>query len=109
MSTSILAGLLLLATIVPETGRFKIYQNGKKVGSEEFTISPRNGGGYLAEARTELVGESTPITSRMELDAQLNPTSYEYQRGAAAIRITIGKPVSEYVAVTDGKESEIDF
>jgi|SRR5213593_4506698 len=109
MNLAILSTLLLLApAIVPETARFSIYQDGKKIGSEEFTITARRGG-YVAEGRTELAGDPMPITSRLELDDQLNPTSYEYRHGNGTIRVKVSKPTSEYETTTDGKESTTDF
>jgi hypothetical protein len=109
MNLAILSGILMFAaSAIPETAQFTIYQNGKKIGVEEFTISA-HGGGYLAEGRTEMMGDPTPITSRMELDEKLNPTSYEYQRGDGAINVKFAKPTSEYETTSGGKQSTIDF
>jgi hypothetical protein len=108
MTAPILAALLLLAPVTLESGRFTITQNGRRVGTEEFTISAR-GSGYFAEARTQLSGANGTLTSRMELDAKLNPTSYEYSRGSTSIRVKIEQPVSELITVNEGKESSLDF
>ena len=105
----ILTTLLLLApAVVPESARFTIYVDGKKIGAEEFTITARKGG-YIAEGKTQLAEDPMPITSLMELDEQLNPTSYEYKRGAGEIRVKIAKPLSEYATGADGQQSTTDF
>src|SRR5215831_791696 len=107
MNTTIFSLLLLLAPIT-ETSRFNIFQDGKKIGSEEFSITARPGG-YVAEGRTELVGDPVPLTSRMEMDEQLNPTSYEYQHGTGTIRVKVEKPTSELATVDGTQESSTDF
>jgi hypothetical protein len=101
------ATLMLLGPVTLETGRFTITQEGKKVGSEQFTISARRGGGYIAEAKIQLAGDSSVQSSRMELDDKLNPISYEYTRGKGAIRVKIVQPASEYETESDGKKSSI--
>jgi hypothetical protein len=108
MTTSILMVLLLLAPITPETARFTIRQDGRTVGTEEFTIRSREKG-YVAEGKTQLVGDPSAITCRMELDENLNPTSYEYTRGPGTIRIKIGSPTSEMTVGARGSESSTDF
>jgi hypothetical protein len=108
MTCILLAVLLFLAPITPESGRFTITQNGRRVGTEEFTISTI-GSGYLVQGRTQLTGTSGTMTSRMELDAKLNPTSYEYSRGGSTIRIRMEQPVSELITTEGGKESTVDF
>ena len=108
MTVSILAALLLLAPITTESGRFTITQNGRRVGTEEFTVSAR-GTGYFIEGRTQISGTPGTLTSRMELDAKLNPTSYEYSKGSSTIRVRIEQPVSELITTEGGKESTVDF
>jgi len=108
MNGATLAALWILTTITPESARFNIFQDGKRIGSEQFTITARSGG-YRVEARTQLNDDPTPITSVMELDEQLNPTSYEYKRGAGVIRVKFAQPVSEYETVADGRPASIDF
>jgi len=108
MTASILAVLLLIAPVVPETARFTIRQNGKAVGTEEFSIRP-SGKGFMAEGRTKLDGESTILVSRMELDENLVPTSYEYNRGSGSIRVEIGNPTSELMVTEGGETSSTDF
>lgn len=101
------ATLMLLGPVTLETGRFTITQEGKKVGSEQFTISARRGGGYVAEAKIQLAGDPSVQSSRMELDDKLNPISYEYTRGKGTIRVKIVQPTSEYETESDGKKSTI--
>lgn len=108
MTSSILAALLFLAPITPETGRFNIMQNGQRVGTEEFSITVK-GAGYLVEGRTQLAGDPVLLTSRMELDSRLNPVSYEYGQGTAAIRLRISQPTSEFITSNAGVESSTDF
>src|SRR5688572_2392895 len=108
MTTAFLSVLLLLAPIVTESSRFNIYQNGQRIGSEDFTISARPGG-FLAEGRTQLNGVATPLVSRMELDDQLNPTAYEFQQGSGTIRVKIEDPISEFERVAEGERTTVDF
>src|SRR6266550_474528 len=90
------ATLLLLGPVTLESGKFTITQNGKKIGSEEFTVSARSGGGYVAQAKTQLVGDPSSLSSRMELDKKLNPISYEYKHGKGSIHMKISQPTSDY-------------
>jgi hypothetical protein len=92
-----------------ESSRFTITQDGKKIGSEEFSIKARKGGGYIAEATTKLNSEPNPIKARMELDDQLRPISYDYQRGKGVVRMKIGNPTSEYATGTDKKLTTVKF
>jgi len=103
------ATLLLLGPVTLESSKFTITQDGKKVGSEQFTISARREGGYIAEAKIQLLGESTVQSSRMELDEKLKPISYEYTRGKGAIRLRIAQPLTAYETESDGKKSSIDI
>jgi hypothetical protein len=103
------ATLLLLGPINLETGRFTITQDGKKIGSEQFTISAGRDGGYVAEAKTQLTGDPQQLSSRLELDRKLKPVSYEYTNGKGTIRVKFGEPTSEYETETDGKKSSMDF
>ena len=108
MTASILAALLLLAPITPETARFTIRQNGRAIGTEEFTIRSRDRG-YVAEGKTQLAGDPSSLSSRMELDENLNPTSYEYTHGLGKIRIKIQSPASEMTVGERGAESSTEF
>ena len=103
------ATLLLLGPVNLESGKFTITQDGKKVGTEQFTISARRGGGYIAEAKIQLLGESSMQSSRIELDEKLRPISYEYIRGKGAIRVKFAQPITEYETESDGKKSSIDL
>jgi len=110
MTASILAALLLLAPVVTESGRFTIKQNGKTIGTEEFSIRTKDKG-YSVEGRTHLDGDTTTLTSRMELDENLIPTSYEYSRGAkGSIRVKVdSKSSSELIVTENGKDSDTNF
>jgi hypothetical protein len=103
------ATLLLLGPVTLETGKFTITKDGKKIGSEQFTISARREGGYLAVAKTQLTGDSAPLSSKMELDQDLNPISYEYSHGKGTIRVKVDKPIIEYESEVDGKKSSVEF
>src|SRR6185295_15457097 len=108
MTASILAALLLLAPITPETARFTIRQDGKTIGTEEFTIRARDKG-FVAEGKTQIAGDPSPLSCRMELDENLNPTSYEYTHGLGTIHIKIGTPTSEMTVGERGNTSSTDF
>jgi len=109
MTASILAALLLLAPVVTESGRFTIKQNGKTIGTEEFSIRKKDKG-YSVEGRTRLEGDSTTLTSRMELDEDMIPTTYEYTRGKGTIKVTVDTKTSSELTITEnGKESSTNF
>jgi hypothetical protein len=109
MIASILAGLLLLAPVVTESGRFTIKQNGKTIGTEEFSIRKKDNG-YSVEGRTRLDGDPATLTSRMELDESLIPTTYEYSRGKGTIRVTVDtKTSSELTIIENGQDSSTNF
>jgi hypothetical protein len=103
------ATLLLLGPVTLESGKFTITQNGKKIGTEQFTISARPGGGYIAEAKTQLSGDPVALSSRMELDDKLTPISYEYSHGKGAIRLKVEQPISEYETEADGKKASLEI
>jgi len=103
---NILLGLaLLLAPIKPETGHFTIYQDGKRIGIEDFSVAPRQQG-YLVEGRTS-IGDVN-ISSRMELDEKLIPTAYEYSSRQGTIRVKIATPLSE-LSIGGSSEAPVDF
>lgn len=108
MTGAILTGLLLLTAVVPESGRFTIRQNGQTIGTEEFSIRVKDKG-FLAEGKTVLAGDPNPLTSRMELDAELNPITYEYSHGKGAIRVRVDAQSSELTVVENGESSSTDF
>jgi len=101
--------LLLMGPVSLENGKFTITRDGKKAGTEQFTISSRPAGGYIAESRLQLAGESSVQTSRMELDEKLTPISYQYTRGKGVIRVKINSQTGEYETETDGKKSTIEL
>lgn len=98
--------VLLLAPIKTETGQFNIFQDGKKIGSEQYSISKASQG-YRVEGRTSIGNEN--ISSKMELDEKLIPTFYEYAKGKGTIRVKIMDPVSELESFIDGETSSVDF
>ena len=98
--------ILLLAPIKLETGHFTIYQDGKKIGTENFTIS-KSDQGYLVRGQTNIAG--LDISSRMELNEKLVPTFYEYSNAQGTIRIKVSTPTSELESIVDGDNSSIDF
>ena len=110
MIVSVLTALLLLVPVVAETGKFTIKQNGRAIGTEEFTIRSRDNG-YTVEGRTRLDADSTTLTSRMELDKNLIPTSYEYSRGPkGTIRVVVDpQRTGELIIAENGRESSTDF
>src|SRR5437763_2994463 len=94
---TMVASLLLLGPVSLESGKFTITQSGKKIGSKEFTLSARHGGGYVMEAKTQLSGgTSGALSSRMELDERLNPIAYQYSDNKGSIRVKVDQPASEY-------------
>jgi hypothetical protein len=78
------------------------------VGTEEFSVRSQNKG-FVLEGRTKLDGDPETLTSRMELDENLNPTSYEYTHGKGTIRIKVGSESSELTVVENGQPSTTNF
>ena len=101
---------LLLAPIKADSGRFTIYQNGQRIGTEDFTINPKRGG-YSAEGRTQIsTGTQTfDLKSRMELNEQLMPLSYEFQTQGIVISLKVEDPISELEYTGDGKTESRDI
>lgn len=106
---ALFATLLLINPVTLESGKFTIIQDGKKIGTEQFTVAARKGGGFVSEAKTQLDGDPSTLSSKMELDELLNPISYEYSHGKGTIRVKIGQPTSEYETDADGRKSSTDF
>lgn len=98
--TTVLATLLALlpAQELSDSGTFRVTVDGRRLGSETFTVN-RSGDGYLATGRTEfdVNGQRIVAESRMTLDGQFRPLSYEYESEGKAIRLVIDNPVSELV------------
>jgi len=106
---SIAATILLIGPIPIETGKFTIIQDGKKIGSEQFSISNRTGGGYIVESKTQLSGDPSTLTSKLEVDAELNPVSYEYSHGKGQIHVNVDPPISQYESINNGAKSSMEF
>jgi hypothetical protein len=62
----------------------------------------------MVEGKTQLAGDPSALTSRMELDENLNPTSYEYKRGPGTIRLKIDTPLSEMTVSEGGAGNSTD-
>src|SRR5438045_2442534 len=102
----LLSLLLLLAPVKTEHGRFNIMKDGKKIGTEEFTLA-KTGPGYSLDGKTT-IGDLT-ISSEMELDDKLVPTSYTASSKEGTIRVKVLSPVSELQTVVHGETSSVDF
>jgi hypothetical protein len=101
----ILPLVLLLAPIKVESGVFNIVQDGKKIGTEQYSITKIQTG-YRIEGRTSLDN----ISSKMEVDENLIPTFYEYTKGEGTIRVKVNTPLSELESTAPGGQPEsIDF
>ena len=97
---------LLLAPVKAEHGQFNILKDGKKIGTEEFTLA-KAGTGYTLNGKTT-IGDLT-ISSQMELDDKLVPTSYAASSKEGAIRVKVVSPISELQTVVNGETSSVDF
>jgi hypothetical protein len=98
--------LLLPAPVKVEHGRFDITQEGRKIGTDEFTIS-RNNSNYVLESKTTI---GTVVTSsRMELSDKLIPVSYEVSSAEGKIRVNVSSPISELQTIVRGDTSSADF
>ena len=104
--TIFLSLLLLLAPVKLEHGRFTILKDGKKIGSEDFSVMKR-GAGYSVEGKITL-GELMK-SSQMELDDKLAVTSYQVSSNDGSIAVKVMKPVSELKTVVNGETSTADF
>jgi len=98
--------LLLVAPIKIEHGRFNILKDGRKIGTDEFTIVMR-GSNYLIDGRAT-IGDVT-LTSKMELDSKLEIVAYEVSNQQGRIRIKVASPLSELQTVVGGENSSTDF
>jgi hypothetical protein len=102
----LLSLFLLLAPVKVEHGQFTILKDGKKIGSEDFSISNR-GKGYLVEGKTTIGGAT--VSSQMELDDKLNVTSYQISSTQGSIAVKVTPPVSELQSIVNGETSTADF
>jgi hypothetical protein len=104
--------LLLLAPLRMETGRFTIYQDGKKIGTEDFSITPRSGG-YVIEGHTVIntSDQNADLLSHMELNDALKPTAYQFTSSVGSIRLKVDSPTSqlEYAFQGDKQTEDIRF
>jgi hypothetical protein len=72
-------------TLAADKGRFRISVNGQPIGTEEFEIRP-NGDHWVAQGTTELKpaqGAATRVTSRLTLQADGTPASYNWSTEGA--------------------------
>jgi hypothetical protein len=106
MNLCFLLLLLLPAPVKVEHGRFDIIKDGRKIGTDDFTIS-RHDSNYVLESKTT-IGEVV-ISSRMELSDKLVPVSYEVSSADGKIRVNVGAPLSELQTVVKGDTSSVDF
>jgi hypothetical protein len=104
--TLLLSFLLLLAPIKVEKGRFNIVKDGKRIGTDEFTVAMR-GSHYVIDGR--LTMGDLAIASKMELDEKLIPVSYEVSNPEGKIRVNVQAPISEVQTVVGGQTSSADF
>ncbi len=102
--------LSLLLPVQVESARFTVSVDGARIGTEDFTISKR-GDGFLAEGRIrlEVDGETVDARSRMELDAALNPISYEYRSADRTIQVTVGELLTEVEYTLEGQRTPYDI
>jgi hypothetical protein len=100
---------LFLAPLHFDTGKFNIFQDGKKLGTEEYTLSPHDGG-YTVEGHTELKVQDKvfDLKSEMELNESLQVKSYEFHSEGSTIRLTVGDPVSNLEYTVAGKSEPHD-
>lgn len=97
--------LVALAWLIQTgSGEFTISVDGQRIGTEEFSIS-RTAGGFVATGRTRLRvnGQNVDASSRMELDRNLSPTSYEFRSGNRTLQMEIGDPATDVRVTVDGE------
>ena len=73
------------ASLAADKGRFRISANGQPLGTEEFEIRP-NGDRWLATGVTDVKaaqGAATRVTSRLALQADGTPLSYNWSTEGA--------------------------
>ena len=102
----LLSLLLLLAPVKIEHERFNIIKDGKKIGTDEFTVARRESD-YTIEGKIT-IGDLT-ISSQMELNEKLIPISYEASSREGTIRVKVASPLSELQTVVGGQTSSADF
>jgi len=102
----LLSFLLLLAPIKIEQARFNITKDGKKIGTDEFAITMRDGH-YVMDGKAT-IGDLT-ISSKMELSDKLVPISYEVSSREGKIQVNVTPTISELKTVVNGDTSSADF
>ncbi|PYS15465.1 MAG: hypothetical protein DMG17_14660 [Acidobacteria bacterium] len=98
--------LLLFAPVKVEQGRFTIFKDGKRMGTEEFSVA-RRGSGYVVEGKTTIGNDV--ISSQMELNEKLSVTSYRASSREGSIQLKVTPPVSELQSIVQGETSTADF
>src|SRR5579884_1987177 len=106
---------LALAVLLPikaESGRFTIYQDGKKIGTEDFTITPRSGN-YVVDGHTVIndSNQNADLLSHMELNPDLQVMTYQFTSKVGSIRLKVDSPTSqlEYSFQGDRQTEDIRF
>ncbi len=102
----LLSLLLLVAPVKIEHSRFNIVKDGRKIGTNEFTVA-RHGSNYTLEGKT-IIGDLT-ISSQMELTENLIPISYEASSVEGTIRVQVASPISELQTTVHGETTSADF
>ena len=102
----LLSVLLLFAPVKAEHARFNISKDGRKIGTEEFTLG-KKGSNYTLEGKATIA--DVVISSMMELNEKLVPISYEVSNQAGKIRITVASPTSQMQTVVGKDTSSTDF
>jgi len=106
----LLSLLVLLAPLRMETGRFTIYQDGKEIGTEDFTITPKKGG-YNVEGHT-LISDShqnADLKSTMELNDALKVLSYSFDSALGSIKLRVDSPISQLEYTLQGEKHSEDI
>src|SRR5206468_149878 len=95
-----------LAPVKVEHARFNIVKDGRKIGTNEFTVA-RHGNNYTLEGKTT-IGDVT-ISSQMELTENLVPISYQASSEQGSIKVNVASPISELQTVVNGQTTSHDF
>src|SRR5262245_65250017 len=98
--------LILLAPIKAEHARFNISKDGRKIGTDEFTVSMQ-GMNYMIDGKVT-IGDVV-ISSKMELNNKLVPISYEASSPEGKMRLKIETPISEFQTIVGGDTTSADF
>src|SRR5438552_1263943 len=101
----LLSLMLLFAPLRAENGKFTIYQDGKKIGTEQFTITPKPGG-YTVEGHTIIsdASQKADLKSTMELNEALKPTLYQFESAIGSIKLKIDSPTSDFEYTLQGEK-----